>query len=96
MTSIPSKPFDHSVTEHYHDEASELTAAAALTSLTRVSFSSEKQIPTEITEVSVDRLGTEIGEREEVIVIPERYTKSGRKRAVPFPMKVSTVHSDDS
>ena len=63
----------------------EMDAAAALTSLVApvpIQEVTEQQQPT--TGATVDKEET----IDKDFVIPQRFTKSGRKRAVPFPLKV--------
>lgn len=62
-------------------DGSEMTAAAAILGL--VTSSSTNPPPVEE--------GESEHEEDEHLVIPQRFTKSGRKRAVPFPLKVSVI-----
>jgi hypothetical protein len=63
---------------------SEMTAAAALTILVRNPDSS----PVDVDETEI--IQDEEEEEEKEFEIPQRLTKSGRKRAVPFTLKVRT------
>ena len=79
-------------TEERNESSEELTAAAALTSIGGVSRVAGQnfclsEADEEVTdhdeeEEAASTYGTEFS-------IPQRFTKSGRKRAVPFPFKVS-------
>lgn len=60
--------------EHQEEKESKLTAAAALAGL--VDSPAPKDEPTQV-------------ESNQEFHIPQRYTRSGRKRAVSFPLKVS-------
>jgi hypothetical protein len=78
--------FDEDATEGGEDEgAGELTAAVALTSLVGTEpFSSSSNYK------ESDKQEVKNAEDEEMeLSIPQRFTKSGRKRAVSFPLKVS-------
>lgn len=69
------------------DKGSEQEAAAALTSLVGGS-------PTHEDEDEDEEEHQEEGDGEaKDFKIPQRFTKSGRKRAVPFPLKVSSLLS---
>jgi hypothetical protein len=72
--------------EDEDDDAScELTAAVALTSL----VSSESRDTREGSETMEESKSHAVkGDQEMELHIPQRFTKSGRKRAVSFPLKV--------
>lgn len=67
-----------------HEDDSELSAAAALTSL--VSMRPFTAVLREADGENDDQDEEEVSDKE--LNIPQRYTKSGRKRAVSFPLKV--------
>jgi hypothetical protein len=78
--------FDEDATEEREDAEDELTAAVALTSLVGTECS------TGSSDYKDSGLNVKVGDAEEEeteISIPQRFTKSGRKRAVSFPLKVS-------
>lgn len=67
----------------------ELTAAAALTSLVGKTDTAEDD--------ENDEEEAEAGEEEDKeFEIPQRFTRSGRKRATPFPLKVSFLTAASS
>ena len=82
----------------------ELTAAAALTSLVKVVNSPRlpHEIPSSVntpTEEKFDKHGEEAEEADEGSDAKDcdfqsQFTKSGRKRAIPFPVKVSNALTD--
>lgn len=65
------------------DEAYEITAAVALTSL----------VASEASHTHDRSTDTKSQPEEEDLQIPQRFTKSGRKRAVSFPLKVRQTDS---
>ena len=71
------------------DEESEQEAAAALTSLVGGSPTHEDKEEDE--DEDEEDKQEEASEEEKEFKIPQRFTKSGRKRAVPFPLKVSSL-----
>jgi hypothetical protein len=71
--------------EEGDDASCELTAAVALTSLVS-SESSTHRGGSEAKELSENHASK--GDQEMELDIPQRFTKSGRKRAVSFPLKV--------
>jgi hypothetical protein len=79
MSTDPSKI----VTEDTKNSGSEMTAVSALTTLVGSSASS----PIDETESIQDE------EEEKEFEIPQKLTKSGRKRAVPFTLKVRISRS---
>jgi len=82
---------EESVAELDGEAASELDAAAALTSLVSArclpAEDGKKEDANDEADIKQDDI--EDAEDGKVIEIPQRYTKSGRKRAVSFPLKVS-------
>jgi hypothetical protein len=68
------------------EPAGELTAASALTSLVNVTGKGSDE-EEETTEHEDDEATVEA---DKPFIIPQKFTKSGRKRAVPFPLKVRT------
>jgi hypothetical protein len=79
---------DESSNRGDEDDEPELSAAAALTSLVTQTKSREVQDSSE-REEDEDCEG-----KHETFEIPERFTKSGRKRAVSFPLKLMKVLSN--
>ena len=84
-------------TEEHMESRKEQTAVASLTSLVGITRDAGQSFaPSE-----ADEEETEHDDEEEAstggnaFFIPQRFTKSGRHRAVPFPLKVS-LHSDRS
>lgn len=88
---------DTTTIENQEDHGSELTAAAALTSLV---VSQRRPALTSATHEEEDDEEDDDDEEEEEgdyrrgdmeLEIPQRFTKSGRKRAVSFPLKVRAL-----
>lgn len=76
--------------ENDDDDGSKLSAAAALTSLVQAaSLKTTFERATSLATHEEDDEDEEDAEDEKDFEIPQRFTKSGRKRAVPFPIKVS-------
>jgi hypothetical protein len=88
---------DHMDTEELRKSTNELTAAAALTSLVvcsgnRGAVQAVALAATEADdEEETDHDDDEEGDDDKAFLIPQRFTKSGRKRAVPFPLKVRII-----
>jgi hypothetical protein len=82
------------VTEGTKEDFCEMTAAAALTSLVDSPNPSPMDSPSSSPKALIDE---EDGEEEDdddearAFSLPQRYTRSGRKRAVSFPLKVSPI-----
>jgi len=81
------------VTESAEAESNELVAAAALTSLFSLSRASPDDAK-HAAQAEEEQSVTASDEEEEEFVIPQRFTKSGRERAIPFPLKVSKNFMD--
>lgn len=77
------------------DDGSKLSAAAALTSLVQAaSLKTTSERAAALATHDEDDEGDEDAEDGKDFEIPQRFTKSGRKRAVPFPIKLLKVLSN--